>query len=425
MKQSRSASALRLALLLAGIGAMHAGDVLAQTRTPGDATFVAFGDSGYIPAYDEPDADEPPARTREEFIRSELAEWSEDHNALADFEPSPMVFETRHGGWLPASGLYATARAMTDLCSSVRCDFALMLGDNIYPDGATLGADGLSDARRFRDVFERPYAELGAGVEGFQIYATLGNHDWHVSREAAAAQVKFLEDHPKFHMNGFFYSVKPPAGGGQIELFVLDTEMLLASTTVTKAVLAADGSEVATTALDKPDPWTKPRTTAEKEMAAWLDRSLKNSTAKWKIVLGHHPLWSSAGSKFAQARALRALILPSLCRYADAYFAGHEHTLEVHTDSCQGIDGTKPAPLPQLVSGAAAKQRPLHRPFMAHQARGNPQIRTHYARGMLWGFMQVTLAGDELTVEALRTPQAESSDRISDGRFPFRRRSGL
>src|SRR5690606_41821644 len=79
-------------------------------------------------------------------------------------------------------------------------------------------------------------------------------------------------------------------------------------------------------------------------------------------------LWSSAGSKFEQARALRRLILPTLCRYADLYLAGHEHTLEVHTDDCSKATAQSDLePLPQIVSGAAAKMRPINTAFMRNQ----------------------------------------------------------
>jgi hypothetical protein len=261
-------------------------------------------------------------------------------------------------------------------------------------------------------------------VNNFQIYAALGNHDWHVSRAAAMAQVKFLEAHPKFHMDGFFYRVKPPAGAGAVELFAIDTEMMLAGTTVYKAALAKDGSEIPSSEVETSDPWAAPRTAAEKRMVQWLDDGLRTSTAKWKIVMAHHPLWSSAGGKYAQARALRALVLPSLCRYADAYVAGHEHTLEVLTDSCAGIDGAKATPLPQLVSGAAAKQRPLHRPFMAYQQRTNPQLTTLHARGMVWGFMHVKLSGEAMTINVISTPSTGHGEIVPEARFAFSRRSG-
>ena len=47
-----------------------------------------------------------------------------------------------NGGYVPASGMMPVARAMRAYCQTTRCDAGMMLGDNIYPDGATLGADG-------------------------------------------------------------------------------------------------------------------------------------------------------------------------------------------------------------------------------------------------------------------------------------------
>jgi hypothetical protein len=135
-------------------------------------------------------------------------------------------------------------------------------------------------------------------------------------------------------------------------------------------------------------------------------------------------LWSSAGSKYPQARALRALILPSLCRYADAYFAGHEHTLEVHTDDCRDVEDARTEPLPVLVSGAAAKQRPLHRPFMAYQQRTNPQLTTLYTRGMVWGFLRVVLTDDSMRIEVVSTPSAGEGVVVREAEFSFPRRSG-
>jgi len=398
---------------------------VAQTRGPGDVNFVAFGDSGYIPAYEQFDEDDDKiAKTPDEFIRQKIAVWLQDHNAIQDFAAPPMTFDAGRGSYVAASGLHQNAWAMTEYCRDQKCDFAIMLGDNIYPDGPTFGADGISDARRFTDMFDRPFSNLGDSAKDFVIYATLGNHDWHISREAAMSEVKYLTDHPKFHMDGLFYRVKPPSGGGQVELFVIDSQMLLASTTVYKDDLAADGSEIPTTKISKPDPWEKPRTESEKKMAQWLDDALRKSTAKWKIVMAHHPLWSSSGGKYAQARALRTLILPSLCKYADAYFAGHEHTLEVNTDSCKGIEGAKTQPLPTFVSGAASKQRPIHRPFMTYQKRINPQLETLYARGMVWGFMSVELSGETLTAQIVTTPSNGHGEVLPDQRFSFMRRSG-
>ncbi len=43
-------------------------------------------------------------------------------------------------------------------------------------------------------------------------------------------------------MDGLFYRVQPPAGHGEVEVFAIDTEVLLSSTTVYKATLADDAT---------------------------------------------------------------------------------------------------------------------------------------------------------------------------------------
>ena len=160
-------------------------------------------------------------------------------------------------------------------------------------------------------------------------------------------------------------------------------------------------------------------------MIANLEARLKASKARWKIVIAHHPLWASAGGKFRQSQALRAAILPILCRDADLYFAGHEHTLEIATDDCStAVPGARLKPLPSIVTGAAGKQRPLNTAFMGHQARNNPQYKLLFARGMVWGFTHVSLTGDTATVTMISTPNDGSGTTRVEAVERFARRSG-
>jgi len=300
----------------------------------------------------------------------------------------------------------------------------VMLGDNVYPDGPTGGADGVSDAKRFDDILLAPFKGFASFAPGFRIYAALGNHDWRTSREAALGEVAYLERTPPFYMDGLIYRVVPP-GHPDVEIFVLDTEVLLAGETVYEAELADDGSELPGREIDQRPAWTKPQTEREKSMVAWLDRSLRESNARWKIVMAHHPIWSSAGSKFQEARVLRRLLLPSLCRYADMYLAGHEHTLELHSDSCaKALPGQDVPPLPEIVSGAAAKQRPLNSWFMAHQARNNPELTTFFAKGLTWGYAHLALEGDRAVVQVFSTPDDGSGGNVLEITKTFSRRSG-
>ncbi len=382
---------------------------------------LAFGDSGYH--YDHLDAEDYESLvTPAQFLETERKEWIEDKRPIEELAYPPMYTLPRNGSTVAASGLAPVATAMKSYCREHGCDFATMLGDNIYPDGAT--ADAERDAQRFRDVFTIPFAPLAQGREHFRIYGVLGNHDWHSSRAGAMAQVRFMETSPVFYMQGLFYRVVPPAAGGEVEIFAIDTEMLLSGTTVYKAALADDGSELPTNKVEAPDPWAVPQSEAERNMVAWLDAALASSTARWKIVIGHHPLWSTAGSKFEQAKALRRLILPALCRGADLYLAGHEHTLEVHTDDCSAATPQQNvAPLPTVVSGSASKMRPINSAFVRQQSKTYLQLQTLWTRGLVWGFAHLTFEGDRVTVRIVETP-AEGSG-VSEVAFErsFARRS--
>lgn len=177
---------------------------------PASHRFLVFGDSGYIPAYEDFDEGGQPMTTVEAYLAEERRAWEKRHNP-SGFRPAPMVFESSLGSFMPASGLYPVAWSMEETCKQKDCQYAAMLGDNIYPDGATLGADARFDSRRYNDMLHKPFHRLGAGVKDFTIYSMMGNHEWRISREATLNQMLYLQEHPSFHMPGDYYSVSPPA----------------------------------------------------------------------------------------------------------------------------------------------------------------------------------------------------------------------
>ncbi len=416
-----------LSALLLVAGCATAPAPVAGNASPSAIGFLAFGDHGYSLDYLDAD-DVAPPRTAEQFVAQARAKWLKEKRPAGEFTPGPIAMVPAGVGAasaVAASGMMPVARAMAAWCRTASCRFGVMLGDNIYPDGATLGADGRDDAKRFQDLFVAPYGDFGWGDADFRIYGVLGNHDWHTSRAAALAQVAFLERTRPFFMAGTSYAATPPSARGAVEVFALDTHVLLAGEKVLEDKLADDGSEIATTQLETPQPWSVPAMAAEKAMVADLDRRLRASKARWKIVIGHHPLWSSSGGKFRQSQALRAALLPVLCREADLYFAGHEHTLELASDDCStAVPGAKLPPMPSIVTGAAGKQRPLNTAFMGHQARNNPQYRLIFARGMVWGFAHIVLASDTATVTLVSTPEDGSGRTQIEASHSFRRRSG-
>lgn len=388
-------------------------------------SFLAFGDSGYHLDYIDSEDVEPPYATRKAFADMYMAEWLDDKKPMRDFRLPYLAFLEGPGSYIADTGMMPVAQAMKAVCAETDCGFAVMLGDNIYPDGATVGADGKDDATRFRKMFDEPFAGLGGNKAGFKTYVTLGNHDWNTSREGAMAQVDYMENHPAFYMDGLIYRVKPENSGGQVELFIVDTELMLGGVTVYDDKLTDAGEEIRHTELDHNDPWAMPSTELEKNQVEWLASALKSSDAKWKIVIAHHPIWASGGSKFEQGHALRRELMPTLCAYADAAFFGHEHSMEVHEDTCAGTGVEGMPALPHLISGAASKQRGMNSNFMAYQDKTYPEKVTHFVRGMVWGFMQVTLEGDTGTVKVYTTPGDKSGAADDVFTYTFQRRSHL
>ena len=171
-----------------------------------------------------------------------------------------------NGSVIPATGQMPVSRAMHSYCAQHGCDFAMMLGDNIYPDGAMADA---GDAERFTDVFTTPYGSLERVSPDFRIYVALGNHDWHTSRDGAMAQVRFLETTTPFYMNGILYRVAPAAAPARSSLRDRYGSAAgrydRASRTCSRKMRAKSRPESWSRR-----PWAAPQNDAERGMVHWL-----------------------------------------------------------------------------------------------------------------------------------------------------------
>jgi hypothetical protein len=212
-------------------------------------------------------------------------------------DAAPAVRFIAFGDAGTGDGLQATlGRVMAKYQQSQGYDTALLLGDNIYPDG---------DVANAAAKFERPYGDLLQ--RGVKFHAVFGNHDVRKGREA---QLKY----PHFNMGGrSYYSFTK--GGNEVplvEFFALDSN-------------AFDSAQ-----------------------RQWAEKALAASRAQWKVVYFHHPLYSSAESHGSDER-LRASLEPLLALYGvAAVFSGHDHIYE-RTKLQQGVQ--------YFVSGAGGKLR--------------------------------------------------------------------
>jgi hypothetical protein len=125
------------------------------------------------------------------------------------------------------------------------------------------------------------------GPLGITFYPTLGNHDWG-HPDSPAAQILYQSKSNNWRMPAPYYTFT----AGPVQFFALDTQSIAAS---------------------------------EKQIA-WLDREISLSTAVWKVVYGHHPIYT-AGS-YEDRPDLIAGLMPVLRNRADMYICGHDHNLQ-------------------------------------------------------------------------------------------------
>ena len=201
-------------------------------------------------------------------------------------------------------------------------DFIISTGDNFYPNGVRSVMDP-----SWTSSFENIYAHHGTHVDW---YAVLGNHDY---RGNPDAEVEYSRISRRWNMPSRYYTVKKTINqSSSIEFFFLDTNPFQ------KEYYRDESYKTKVEAAD---------TLAQKE---WLEDALRKSTAAWKFVVGHHPLYSAGKRKGKTGDMLT--FKPLFNKYhLDAYFAGHEHHLE--------YDQTNNDSFHHFISGGGSEARPV------------------------------------------------------------------
>jgi len=232
-------------------------------------------------------------------------------------------------GWAPQ---HDVARQMSAYRDRFRFSLVLMAGDNIYEGPAT--------AEDYRLKFEEPYAALLA--EGVRFQAVLGNHDDPNQRYYAP-----------FNMGGQrYYTFAPPSGA-----------------------LAELVTDVQVFAIDS--------TNLDRDQLSWLATELTRSRARWKVMLMHHPLYTSGRYEW-EARLTRWQLESLFADHGVAVaFAGHEHLYQ-RSRLQRGVL--------YFITGGAGSLRP-------GDGRITSTIVKSYARD--YHFMLVEIARDALYFQAI------------------------
>jgi len=244
----------------------------------------------------------------------------------------------------------AVASALHQYCQSASCDFAFLLGDNFYPTGVT----GTSDAQwqsKFRDVY---------GDMGLSFYALLGNHDWDPPAEAQA-EIEYSLLDSSWEMPAAYYSESfPSEDDALLEVFVINSN-------------------------DFKD---------NLEEQAWLNGRIDQSTARWKIVAFHHPIYSNSSNHPADEKQIYAALKPLICGKADLLLSGHDHLfshLRNAAENC-GYD--------QLIVGTGGKSL-----YASSGSAGSAEIL--YTESS-FGFAHFSLSQETITLRFIRADGAEA-----------------
>jgi tartrate-resistant acid phosphatase type 5 len=249
------------------------------------------------------------------------------------------------GDWgIGSPGQRAVADAMAKRAEAEPVDALITTGDNFYPRGVASVQDP-----HWRATFEEVYAQPSLQVP---VYPCLGNHDWGGDVQA---QVAYGGVNPRWRLPATYHAWSWPEGEATpvVQLFVLDTTPML----------MRGGSA---------------------EQLRWLDEQLGASTARWKVVYGHHPIHSN--SRHGDTPTLKQTLEPILIRrQVDLYMAGHDHALELFKP-IQGVH--------HLVSGGGGG------PEFAYPITWSEEEDLYAAT--LGGFVALRVGPDELVIEFVR-----------------------
>ena len=186
-----------------------------------------------------------------------------------------------------------TAAAMNTWCEGDGCDFVISTGDNFYQAGVTSADDPRFDSS-WRNMYD------ASGVRGLVWYQSVGNHDhYYDDDDRELYQVEFcLTRDSRWWQPALYYSFSRTDGSITVDFFVLDTQSL------------------------------RKRKWDHEAQIAWLEYELSVSTADWKVVIAHHPPYTS-GNYGPGSSTMRRLVTPLLERYnVDVIFMGHDHNLQ-------------------------------------------------------------------------------------------------
>ncbi|MCW3074408.1 MAG: acid phosphatase [Flaviaesturariibacter sp.] len=225
--------------------------------------------------------------------------------------------------------------------------FIITTGDNFYYSGVA----SITDAH-WKESFEEVYDQPGHQVPWHPV---LGNHDYGKNPQA---QIEYSALSKRWQLPARYYSMRRDIKGSKGVLFAFtDTSPLY------DRHYAGGMSDL-----------TKQDSAAQLD---WLRKALTRSGQSWKIVIGHHPVYS--GGPHGNTNELVAKFRPLFRETnTDFYISGHDHSLQHLSVPGEGVQ--------YLVSGGGSEGTRLAKHPFSRFGRAVP------------GFMIMTLYAGSATI---------------------------
>lgn len=242
-------------------------------------------------------------------------------NDFQEIEDAYYVYAIGDWGRNGAFGQAELAEAMGKAAVKVEPEFIISTGDNFYPNGVASTQDPL-----WKSSFEEIYKAHSLYCDWF---VTPGNHDY---RGNVQAEIDYTNVSRRWNMpSRYFHKDVLTEGGASVRFVFADTSPL--------------NDEYYSEEKYK-DKVSGQDTTAQLQ---WID-SLLSDPFDWKIMVGHHPLYTG-GKRAGEQNDVRNHLERLLDKHqVDLYLAGHEHDLQ----------HIKPPghPTHHFISGAGSEVRP-------------------------------------------------------------------
>ena len=212
------------------------------------------------------------------------------------------------GDWGVRGGEFqsSVAGAMAKYADDNKVDFAVLAGDNFYPDGV----QSVSDSH-FQESFERVYSQ--PSLQKFKWWVALGNHDY---RGSVDAEIQYTNVSTRWKLPKRYYSKSFNIRGVTADFFFIDTTPMIPS--YYSDAMMSDEIAMAGSIEDQ---------------KRWLRKKLSLSKADWQVVVGHHPLYSANEARTSERAALQQQLKHIFkTNGVDLYISGHDHNLQLQKD---------------------------------------------------------------------------------------------